>query len=132
MPDEFETATYAVQFVREFDGGTWSLGRHRYTMALDCPATGFDSFQSGPVVFTVNESAHLFSDPVYIRLRGLSLLQTGEATVMTIHPDQTTVAIVSLIGITEEGADASADCVAEMVADTGDVYELLPGESFRA
>ena len=132
MPDEFETSGYAVQFVREFDAGAWSLGEHSYTMALDCPETGFAPFRSGEVGFTVNEAAQLFREPVYLRLTGQSRLQTGGASAMTIHPEQTTAAVISLIGITEEGATASADCVAELVMDTGDTYELLPGEPFRA
>ncbi len=71
--------------------------------------------------------------PVYLRLGGLSTNTLGPPNVQTIHPDQLTIALVTIVGTTEEQAALAAeslDCEVIIVWDGG-AEELSPMEPYR-
>jgi hypothetical protein len=82
--------------------------------------------------FDVVESTQLFSDPVYLRINGLSYGVLAPANIEVIHPEQETVAVVTLLGFPENVAQTAAeDCQGLIRYDDKPPLSLTPGEPFR-
>jgi hypothetical protein len=72
--------------------------------------------------------------PVYLRLGGLSLGPLEPITMDTIAPAWSTIAVVTLLGLSEEDAKlvtTSSDCVILINWDEINTQILTPGEPFQ-
>lgn len=113
---------------------TWGVGFHRYALHVDCPILAQDSLAGQWQDFVVTDDVTLLNTPVYLRLGGLSISNLGPPNVLTIHPEQLTIALVTFIGVTEEQAAVAAespDCEVIIGWDSVNVEELLPAEPYR-
>ena len=126
--------SWAISFLYEFPADTWqNLGLHNYGFRVECPE--LQAMMAGEWInFMVSNQARLLDSPVYLRLNGLSLGLLAPAGDLTIHPDQATIAVVTIVGITQELALAAAnspDC--ELIVGWDDLKfaELVAGEPFQ-
>jgi hypothetical protein len=113
--------------------GTFGIGFHRYALHVDCPILAQDSLAGQWRDFVVTNDVTLFNAPIYLRLGGLSTGTLGPTNVQTIHPDQLTIALVTIIGVTEEQAviaAESSDCEVVVVWGGG-AEELSAMEPYR-
>jgi hypothetical protein len=83
---------------------------------------------------TDEEIMPVYKLPVYLRLGGLSFGPLAPLSTIKINPAQSTIVVVTFLGITEEDAKLamiSSDC--EVVIDWDDVSTqiLSPGEPFQ-
>lgn len=119
--------TLAVSFTRTFPPGFWEPGEHGYRMVLVCPAQNL-----GPPVirFQVTDDAPQHGT-VYLRFDGPGRLPLSPADVPSVNPADTTVAVVTLAGMTQSDAEAaSAGCTGSIVHDGSDAEPLEPGRPF--
>ena len=119
--------TFAVSFTRTFPPGFWEPGSHAYRMVITCPAQ-----QVGPPVvrFEVSEEAPA-SGTVYLRFDGPGRHVLSPADLTAVNPDDTTVAVVTLAGMTEAAAEETReDCDGTVVYDGLDPESLEPGQPF--
>jgi len=124
---------WAIPFQYQMPEGTWGVGFHRYALHVDCPVLAQDSLAGEWRDFVVTNDATLLNVPVYLRLGGLSTGTLALPNVRTIHPDQVTIALVTIIGVTEEQtaiAAESSDCEVIVVWEGG-AEELSPTEPYR-
>jgi hypothetical protein len=132
LPDEFEDSIWAVEFSSGFEPGFWEEGAHSYSLHLDCPVALDEAIDTDLIQFESNSTVNLFSTPIYLRLVGLADNQTGPGNMSSINPEQLTIAIVTIIGIEEEDADAAADgCEGEIRFDDGGSATLAAGRPVR-
>ncbi|MEX2422802.1 MAG: hypothetical protein WD990_02385 [Acidimicrobiia bacterium] len=119
--------TQAVSFTRTFPPGFWEEGDHAYRMVIVCPAQNVGP----PVVrFTVSEDAPQVGT-VYLRFDGPGRHLLSPADLPAVHPDDTTVAVVTLAGMTEADAEeARTDCDGSVIHDGLDPESLEPGGPF--
>jgi hypothetical protein len=69
---------------------------------------------------------------VFLRIAGLSIDRLGAPTVTTIHPEQPTVAVVTIAGIAEEDLEqVRNECGVLMSWDLHPVEVLQPQEPFQ-
>jgi hypothetical protein len=128
--------TWAVSFEYEFPPNFWHVGSHSYGYYIDCPLLIQESYGSEWFWFWVMDLEWMpeFQLPVYLRLGGLSLGPLEPITTDTIHPSTPTIAVVTLLGLTEEDAKlaaASSDCVIMINWDEMFTEFLTPGEPFQ-
>jgi hypothetical protein len=125
---------WALPFVYQMPEGTWEIGFHRYALHVNCPILEQDSLAGVWQDFVVTDDVTPLSTPVYLRLGGLSMSTLGPENVLTISPDQLTIALVTIIGVTEEQAAVAAeskDCEVVIGWDGANAEELLPAEPYR-
>lgn len=117
----------AVSFTRDFPPGFWEAGSHAYRLVLTCPTQNFDP----PVVrFTVTPDAPQV-ETVFLRFDGPGRSPLSPSDLGSVHPDDPTVAVVTLAGMTEADADeARARCHGTVVYDGQDPVPLVPGAYF--
>jgi len=128
-----EIGEWAIPFIYQMPEGTWGIGFHRYALHVDCPILAQDSLSGEWRDFVVTNDATLLNVPVFLRLGGLSTGTLALPNVRNIHPDQVTIALVTIIGVTEEQAGIAAessDCEVIVVWDGG-AEELSPAEPYR-
>jgi hypothetical protein len=119
--------TLAVSFSRTFPPGFWTPGDHAYRLVITCPAQ-----HVGPPVagFTVRDDARRMGT-VYLRIDGAGSRLLAPSDLGAVHPDDTTVAVITLAGMTESAAEeARAACTASIVYDGLDPETLEPGSPF--
>lgn len=117
----------AVSFTRTFPADTWTTGDHAYRLVIVCPTQ-----RVGPPVvrFEVSEEAPR-SDPVYLRFDGPGRNMLSPADLPAIHPDDVTVAVITVAGLTPTDAEeARSECDANIVYDGLDPEPLEPGAPF--
>ena len=136
IPPETFSGTWAISFEYPFPDDFWPVGVHRYGFYIDCPLLMDETYGSDWVFFYVTEEELLpeFEMPVYLRLGGLSFGSLAPISMDTIRPGQTTIAVVTLMGITEENAilaTTSSDCVIMINWDQTFTEYLTPGEPFQ-
>lgn len=119
--------SFAVSFTRTFPPGFWAEGDHAYRMVIVCPAQNVGP----PVVrFEVADDAERV-ETAYLRFDGPGRNLLAPADLPAVHPDDTTVAVVTLAGMTPaEAASARTDCTGTVVYDGLDPESLEPGEPF--
>ena len=125
--------SWAVGFTHTFEPGFWPLGGHRYGFRANCPAIDYE-LASDWQVFTVSDEVPPRSEPVYLRLRGLSLerFAAAYASDASIHPDQETIAALWIVGLSEEEAgQAVASCDVILGWDEGSTQQLTAEEPFQ-
>lgn len=119
--------TFAVSFTRTFPPGFWEPGSHAYRLVITCPAQ-----QVGPPVvrFEVSDEAPV-SGTVYLRFDGPGRHILSPADLAAVNPNDTTVAAVTLAGMTDSAAEeARAECDGTVVYDGLDPESLEPGPPF--
>jgi hypothetical protein len=110
------------------------VGYHRYRIYIDCPLLNQDSYTGEMQRFIVAEEMPVHESPVYLRLGGLSFGPLASLSTITINPVQSTIAVVTFSGISEEDARlarTSSDCEVLMNWDGVSTQTLLPGEPFQ-
>jgi hypothetical protein len=129
-----QTGEWAIPFTYQMPEDTWGIGFHRYALHVDCPVLAQDSLAGEWQDFVVTNDVTLLNVPVYLRLGGLSISTLGAPNVLTIHPDQVTIALVTIVGVTKEQAAVAAeseDCEVIIGWDGSNVEELLPADPYR-
>ena len=124
---------WAIPFSYQMPEGTFGIGFQRYALHVDCPILAQDSLAGQWRDFVVTNDVTPLNTPVYLRLGGLSTGTLGPPNVQTIHPDQLTIALVTIIGVTEEQATIAAespDCEVVVVWGGG-AEELSPMKPYR-
>ncbi|UCF61941.1 MAG: hypothetical protein JSV37_04440 [Anaerolineaceae bacterium] len=125
---------WAISFEYPFPENFWNVGIHRYRFYIDCPLLSQDSYTGEMQRFIVSEEMPVHESPVYLRLRGLSFGPLAPLSTITISPTQSTIAVVTFLGITEEDAklsQASSDCEVLIHWDGVSTQALSPGEPFQ-
>lgn len=128
---------WAVSFQRTFPPGYWPEGIHRYGYRLQCapPISTLDDFSSEWQEFQVSGASQpqAGEDVVFLRLNGISL-QPFSPTLAepVIHPGQQTVAIIHLLGLTQEdAAQVASQCEVLIGWDEGALVSLTALEPFQ-
>ena len=131
---EAQPGTWAVSFSYEFPAGFWPEGAHPYGFYMDCPVLQQFNVPSEYRDFTVTQETIAFDSPVYLRLGGLSPGALALINLDAIHPDQATVAVVTLLGVTEDQArqaDQTSECEIVIGWDAVNAQTLIAAEPFR-
>jgi len=117
----------AISFSRAFPPDFWEPGGHAYRLVITCPSQSVGP----PVVrFDVSTDAAR-AGTVYLRFDGTGRNLLSPADLASVHPDDTTIAVVTLAGMTESGAEeARAACEGTVVYDGLDPEPLEPGPPF--
>lgn len=126
--------TWAIPFVYQFPEGTWGVGFHRYAVRVDCPVLSPDGLAGEWRDFVASNDIQPLNTPVYLRLGGLSTSTLGPPNVQNIHPDQFTIAIVTIIGVTEEQAAVAAeseDCEVLVAWDGANAELMSAADPFK-
>jgi hypothetical protein len=134
IPPEGETSLWAIDFRLEFPASFWTLGQHQYGFFMDCAELGQVQSAGDYHLFQVTNAVAAFEDPIYLRLAGLSTGPLDPINLDAIHPDQATVAVVTILGITEEQARQAAssdDCEIVFGWDGIKAENLTAGEPFQ-
>lgn len=131
MPDDIDSAQWAVPFSHEFGADFWTEGPHVYQLVLDCPGIGQDRVESQLVAFRAGSEHPTIDQPVHLRLSGLSTTTMGTPDLQFVSTMQDTIALLTVVGITEGQRDAAEECTGEVRWDDGQSAPLLPGEPFR-
>lgn len=116
-----------MAFTHTFPPGTWTEGDHAYRLVIVCP-----SQRVGPPVvpFEVSPDAPR-ANPVYLRVDGPGTNLLSPADMAAVHPEDTTIAAVTVAGLTVQGAEAArTECEASIVVDGGDPLPLTAGSPF--
>lgn len=133
-PEDNQLNQWALSFSYEFPAGFWPIGQHQYGIFIDCPELGQIENAGEYHLFQVTNAVAEFEAPVYLRLAGLSTGPLDPINLDAIHPDQQTVAVVTLLGIPEDQARAaasSADCQMVIGWDQLKAADLAAGEPFQ-
>jgi hypothetical protein len=131
---EVQPGTWAISFSYAFPAGFWPEGTHRYGFFMDCPILQQFNVPSEYRDFTVTQETLAFDTPVYLRLGGLSTGALAPINLDAIHPNQSTVAVITVIGVTEEQARQAGqpgECDVVVGWDGVQAQTLDPAEPFR-
>ncbi|MFP4552242.1 MAG: hypothetical protein ACLFRT_00165 [Actinomycetota bacterium] len=131
IPDDLDPAQWAVAFSHDFGPGFWDEGPHAYQLFLDCPDAEEAQVESEVVLFAANPDSPTFDAPVHLRVGGLSTTPLGSSDVRFVNPEQKTIALVTVVGLSREEVDAVSRCTGEVFWDEGSSAPLRPGEPFR-
>lgn len=127
-------ASWAVGFSHTFEPGFWDPGGHRYGFRASCPAIDYE-LTSDWQLFTVSaEQTSPQSFPIYLRLGGLSTerFAPSYAPDAAIHPEQETVAMLWIVGLSEDQArQAASDCETVLGWDQGRIQSLTAEEPIQ-
>jgi len=126
-----EDGSWAVAFTADFPAGFWQAGEHRYRMLLDCPVLSAEVATSA-ISFRSTDLVPVQSRKVYLRAAGLSDDILLPPLPGSIHPQQPTVAALTLIGSTRNDADAAVEtCTGTLEFDGTDNATMSPIEPFQ-
>jgi len=136
IPPEAFSGGWAISFEYPFPENFWNVGTHRYGFYIECPLLMEESYGGEWIWFDVTNDEFLlvYELPVYLRLGGLSFGPLAPISMDTIRHEQATIAVVTLLGITEEDAKlvtTSSECVILMNWDGVSTLILTPGEPFQ-
>ncbi len=131
IPGDLDPAQWAVAFAHDFGPGFWEEGPHAYQLFLDCPEVEEARADSEVILFAASSDSPTFDEPVHMRIGGLSTTALGPPDVSFVHPEQTTSALVTVVGLSQAQVDAVSRCAGEVFWDEGSSARLRPGEPFR-
>lgn len=131
IPDDLDPAQWAVGFSHDFGPGFWDEGPHAYQLFLDCPEVEQARVDSEVVLFAAGPDFPTYDEPVHLRIAGLSTTAMGPSDVSFVNPEQTTIALVTVAGLSQAEVDAVSRCAGEVFWDEGSSAPLQPGEPFR-
>lgn len=130
LPDALEESIWAIAFSHEFEPGFWEEGPHAYSLHLQCEPAMDQPLDTEELPFVSDPGAPMFTTPVYLRLGGLARSQFAPPSLNTIHPDQPTKAIVTVIGVAEQDIEAASECAGEIRYDA-ETAVLSPEEPVK-
>lgn len=117
----------AVSFTRTFPPDFWEAGDHGYRLILECPSQRL----APPVMRFTADPAAATVGTTYLRFDGPSSAVLSPADLADVNPSDTTVAVLTLVGMTEAGAeDARQECTGTVIYDGLDPEPLEPGAVF--
>ena len=117
----------AVSFTRTFPPGFWTPGDHAYRLIVECPT---QRVAPAVVRFLVDDEAQQ-QGTVFLRIDGPGRHVLSPSDLRSVHPDDTTVAVVTIAGMTESDAEAArTGCNATVVYDGLDPDSLDAGAPF--
>jgi len=131
IPADIDPAQWAVGFSHDFGPGFWDEGPHAYQLFLDCPNVEQARVNSEVVLFAAGPDFPTYDDPVHLRIAGLSTTPLGPSDVTFVNPEQTTIALVTVVGLSQTQVDEVSGCAGEVFWDEGSSAPLRPGEPFR-
>lgn len=131
IPDDIDPAQWAVAFSHDFGPGFWDEGPHAYQLFLDCPEVEQARVDSEVVLFAAGPDIPTHDEPVHLRIAGLSTTAMGPSDVSFVNPEQETIALLTVIGLSQAEVDAASQCTGEVFWDEGSSAPLQPGEPFR-
>lgn len=131
IPDDLDPAQWAVAFSHDFGPGFWDEGPHAYQLFLDCPEVEQARVDSEVVLFAAGPDVPTYDEPVHLRIAGLSTTAMGPSDVSLVNPEQTTIALVTVVGLSQAEVDAVSRCAGEVFWDEGSSAPLQPGKPFR-
>jgi hypothetical protein len=131
LPDQYETALWAISFSHDFEPGFWEEGTHTYNLNLTCPAALDAPLETRDLSFIANPRTQVLDGRAYLRLVGLADSPTGPRNLVSISTEQPTTAILTIIGVPEDAAHDATDCTGEVQFDRFGKASLLPGQPFR-
>jgi hypothetical protein len=134
VPPRNIPGAWAISFEYPFPSGFWNEGAHRYGFLIDCPILLEESIAGEWRWFNTVEEAQLVESPIFLRLGGLSYGLLAPIDRDTIHPEQTTIAVVTILGVTLEDAElaiSSPDCEVLIRWDDKATEILSAGEPFQ-
>lgn len=126
--------TWAVSFQYELPPGSLAEGTHRYALLIHCPVISSEDEHYGWHIFDLSPEVPPQVGPVYLRIFGLSrdLYSAAALTRAVVHPEQSLVAVVHLVGLTESQAElVAASCELLVFWDDTGRQLLSPGEPFQ-
>jgi hypothetical protein len=108
------------------------MGTHRYHFFIHCPVIYQEDTSTEWIYFNVTEEAQEFVGPVYFRLAGLSTGVLDAINVLEISPAQETLAVVTIVGITEHISEVVAESCEILVRwDDKSPQSMTAGEPFK-
>jgi len=139
MPESLPTAVqpksvgsnWAISYQHSMPTGFWSEGVHTYGFLMTCPFLGQIETGTEWQQLKVSDSAPLLPDPVYLRLSGQNTGPMNDIIVDAINPAQETIAVITIVGVSEDNANKafnSPDCQVVMRWDSKgtEILEPLP------
>ncbi|MFC2030782.1 hypothetical protein ACFLWA_08660 [Chloroflexota bacterium] len=133
-PDGDATGNWAIGFRYEFPAGSFGEGRHRFRLLVHCPVVSAQDVNTDWHFFEISGQASLQSQPVYLRLAGLSFDPLAQDAPVTaaLHPDQEVIAVMHWIDMARVSADLiAAQCEAMVFWDNAGRHSLNAGEPFQ-
>jgi hypothetical protein len=131
LPDEIDSAQWAVAFAHEFGPAFWGEGPHVYQLVLNCPEVEEANVESELVFFGAGLDFPIFDEQVHLRLAGLSTTMMGPADVSFVSVEQETTAVLTVVGLSESEVMAAKDCTGEVRWDDGQSAPMDPTPPFR-
>lgn len=134
VPPRNIPGAWAISFEYPFPSSFWNEGSHRYGFLIDCPILLEENITGEWRWFNTVDEAQLFESPIFLRLGGLSHGLLAPIVIDTIHPEQATIAVVTILGVTLENAElatSSPDCEVLIRWDDKATEILSAGEPFQ-
>lgn len=131
MPEDIDSAQWAIAFAHDFGPGFWEQGPHAYQLFLDCPATEETTAESEVILFAAGSDYPTLDDPVHLRLAGLSTTELGPPDMKFVSTEQDTRALITAIGLSDGEVETAETCEGIVYWDRGESAPLEPGEPFR-
>jgi hypothetical protein len=134
VPPRNTPGTWAISFEYSFPSNFWDKGTHLYGFFVDCPTLIEETIGGEWRWFNATDEAQLFESPIFLRLAGLSHGLLAPIEIDTIHPEQATIAVVTILGVTLENvelATSSPDCEVLIRWDDKTPKNLVAGEPFQ-
>lgn len=131
LPDEIDSAQWAVAFSHDFGPAFWGEGPHVYQLVLDCPEIEEATVESEFIAFVAGSDIPIQGSPVHLRLSGLSTTAMGPPDLQFVSTEQETTALLTAVGLSANEMEAAERCVGEIRWDDGQSATLAPGEPFR-
>jgi len=131
LPEDIDSAQWAMPFFHEFGPGFWPQGPHVYQLLFDCPGVGEEDVKSELIFFAAGSDFPTIDDEVHLRLQGISTTTMGPPDLQFVSTDQETTALLTVVGLSDAQVEAAAECAGEIQWDDGQSAPLQPGEPFR-
>ena len=127
-----DVGSWAITFEHVFPSGFWGVGVHRYSFYVHCPIMFQEDIKGEWVLFESSNDEVLQIQPMYLRLAGISSGILSSAFTDIIHPDQETIAVVTLLGMTENMLSmVGSECSAFIAWDDKGATSMVFGDPFQ-
>ena len=134
LPTPADEANWAVSFQYRFPDGYWKNGGHQYTLKMLCPLAQDpkDKDREWTNSFEVSSAAPIIPGDVYLRPEGAGSAVLFRQPINAISDSQSTVALVSLTGLTYNQAGwYPRNCTVTIQTDNGIVQPLQGGAPYQ-
>lgn len=131
MPEEIDSARWAVPYSHEFGPDFWAQGPHVYQLLFDCPEIGEEETKSELIFFSAGSDFPTFDNQIHLRLQGLATTRMGSPDLQFVSTEQETTALLTVVGLSKTQAEDAAGCVGEVQWDDGQSAPMEPGDPFQ-